>query len=75
MAKLSLYSIEDTTIGSGLFGGNFLSTADRLGAEGTFDEVDAHIGLTHLRYPGGSLTEQYFDITNPDASFPVSPNR
>lgn len=69
MAKLSLYGIEDTTISSGLFGGNFLSTTDRLGSEGTFDEVDAHIGLTHLRYPGGSLTEHYFDITNPDASF------
>ncbi len=68
MAQLSHHGIDENTITSGLFGGNFLSTTDRIADNGTFDEVDAEIGLTNLRYPGGSLTEHYFDITNPDAS-------
>lgn len=69
MAQLSHHGIDENTITSGLFGGNFLSTTDRIADNGTFDEVDAEIGLTNLRYPGGSLTEHYFDITNPDASY------
>ena len=48
------------------FGANILSTRDRLGEDGTFDEAVDYLGVGTIRYPGGSLTERYFDITDPD---------
>lgn len=54
-----------------LFGGNILSTADRVG-DGTFDEKVKALGITALRYPGGSLTEDFFDIRNPDSALATS---
>lgn len=54
-----------TEITPGLFGANFLATTDLLGPQGTFDDVAASLGVTHLRYPGGSLAEEYFDISDP----------
>lgn len=49
----------------GLFGANFLATTDLLGQEGTFDDVAQDLGVTHVRYPGGSLSEEFFDISDP----------
>lgn len=54
------------TISSAMFGGNFLFDRDRVGANGTFDDVADNLGVTNLRYPGGSITEDYFDIENPN---------
>lgn len=59
------------TITASMFGGNILSTADRIG-EGTFDNKVEQLNVKALRYPGGSLTEDFFDIRNPDASTSVS---
>jgi hypothetical protein len=50
------------------FGANILSTRDRLGENGTYDEAVDYLGVGTIRYPGGSLTERYFDITDPDQS-------
>ncbi len=52
-------------IGPELFGANILATVDKLGPDGTYDEAVDDLGITHVRYPGGSLTERYFDISNP----------
>lgn len=52
-------------IGPELFGANILATVDKLGPDGTYDDVVDDIGITHVRYPGGSLTERFFDIANP----------
>ncbi len=49
-----------------LFGGNLVFTDDR--TDGTFGEVSADLGLTLIRYPGGAVSEGYFDPTNPDAT-------
>ncbi len=49
-----------------MFGGNILSTGDRISG-GTFDDKVKLLGVTGLRYPGGSLTEDFFDIRNPDS--------
>ncbi|MDO6587805.1 calcium-binding protein [Salipiger sp. 1_MG-2023] len=35
--------------------------------EGSYTELVRDLGVTDLRYPGGSLTEEYFDLSNPDA--------
>ena len=51
-----------------LFGANILATRDQLGEDGTYDDVAENIGIESIRYPGGSLTEHYFDLANPDNS-------
>ena len=53
-------------IGKSYFGANILATRDRLGPDGTYDDMANQLGINAVRYPGGSLTERYFDITNPD---------
>ena len=50
-----------------LLGTNMLFHSDRTTEEGTFCDVIDRIGVTSIRYPGGTVTEEYFDITNPDA--------
>lgn len=56
----------------GHFGGNYLFNRaafdENIGA-GAFDETAAHLGITHLRYPGGTITETQFDLRDPDSSF------
>jgi hypothetical protein len=52
----------------GLFGGNILATRGVIVGPGSYGEAIEGLNVTGLRYPGGSLTEEYFDITNPDAS-------
>lgn len=48
------------------FGANILSTRDRLDDDGTYAAKVDELGVGPLRYPGGSITEFYFDITDPD---------
>ena len=66
MARLASISSFATTYTTDHFGANILSTRDRLGDEGTYDEAVDRLGVGTIRYPGGSLTERYFDITDPD---------
>ena len=54
-----------------MFGGNLLFDRDRVGEDGTFALAAEQLGLTGLRYPGGSITESLFDIRNPDAALAV----
>jgi hypothetical protein len=56
----------------GLFGGNLLASRGILMGPGSYDEAINGLGVTGLRYPGGSLTEEYFDITNPDTTTATS---
>jgi len=60
----SEYTISDE-ITDDFFGGNFLFTKDRSG--GTFSETVDYVNINLLRYPGGEMTERYFDVNNPDA--------
>ncbi|OSQ52015.1 hypothetical protein [Marivita geojedonensis] len=52
----------------GLFGANVLATRSSLEQGGDYDRLIEELGVGSFRYPGGSLTERYFDITNPNAS-------
>ena len=66
MRSLVVKSLFDRTFSNDHFGANILSTRDRLGDEGTYDEAVDYLGVSTIRYPGGSLTERYFDLSDPD---------
>lgn len=68
MVVISASSVSSTPIEAALFGGNILSSRDNLDEGNTFETVAEQLGVTAFRYPGGSLTENYFDITDPDKS-------
>lgn len=54
-----------------LFGGNVLATRSSMTGDGSYAEAIEDLGVTNLRYPGGSLTEYYFDLEDPDAETAV----
>ncbi len=56
------------TANDSLFGGNILAPRGAMTGEGSYAEAIQDMGVTGLRYPGGSLTEFYFDIKAPDAA-------
>ncbi|WP_158547455.1 calcium-binding protein [Rhodovulum sp. 12E13] len=61
-------AVSTAPVRSEMFGTNMLYDRDRVGPNGTFDDSMRALGIEHLRYPGGSITEWYFDIADPDAS-------
>jgi hypothetical protein len=52
----------------GLFGGNILAPRTPMTGPGSYAEAVEALGVTTMRYPGGSLTESFFDISDPDAT-------
>jgi len=58
----------DAIVAPELFGANILFDRDRVGPSGTFDDALEDAALGYVRYPGGSITEWYFDINDPDAT-------
>lgn len=66
MALLSVNSQYHNTIEQSHFGGNFLFNRDELEPNGTYENLAADLGVQSFRYPGGSITERLFDITDPD---------
>lgn len=50
-----------------LFGGNLLAPRAPMIGPGSHAEAVEALGVTSLRYPGGSLTESFFDLSDPDA--------
>lgn len=61
-------SFAGETAGAHLFGGNVLAPRGDMTGPGSYAEAVQDLNVTGLRYPGGSLTETLFDISNPDAS-------
>jgi Ca2+-binding RTX toxin-like protein len=55
----------DVLVTDALFGANFLFNRDRIDG-GTYDSAADRLGVTSLRYPGGTIAEQFFDVTNPN---------
>lgn len=56
-----------------MFGANLLFHRDRI-ADGTFDEVAEKANVTAVRYPGGTVSEKYFDLRDPDRTVAVDPD-
>ncbi len=46
------------------FGGNFLFDRDFLDPDSNYLDVLEKLKITHLRFPGGTITEKKFDIHN-----------
>lgn len=56
------------TISPEMFGGNLLFRYDVIsGAGATYGAVADYLGVSSLRYPGGTMTEINFDVNNPDS--------
>ncbi|SDJ99365.1 calcium-binding protein [Aliiruegeria lutimaris] len=71
------FETSDTSLGTvseDMFGGNFLIDRDRMG-DGTYDEAITDLGLSNLRYPGGTVTEWYFDLNDPNKTWGWDPER
>ena len=67
MSVVNAPQIEGDPISGGLFNGNFLANRYTLEPGGNLIQIVEYLGLTGLRYPGGSLTEKLFDIGDPDS--------
>ena len=57
-----------SVIGAEHFGTNYLFHHDRVGEDSTFPEIMDRVGIDLIRYPGGTVTEEFFDISNPTAT-------
>ena len=60
-------------VGPQMFGGNMLFDRDRVAEGGTYALAAEQLGLTALRFPGGTITETMFDIRNPEAVRAIDP--
>lgn len=75
MISVKDISVEGSkNISSELFGGNLLAPTVPLTGEASYQEAIEYLGVTGLRFPGGSLTEFAFDISDPDRSVVYNPD-
>lgn len=69
MISISANSVQQySAYDQSLFGGNFLFNRDVLGEDSPYSDLASDLGISSFRYPGGSMTERLFDISNPDRS-------
>ncbi|MCR9107568.1 MAG: type I secretion protein [Rhodobacteraceae bacterium] len=68
MPEIAAYGFMGSEASQGLFGANVLATRSTLEQGGDYDRLIEELGVGSFRYPGGSLTERYFDITDPNAT-------
>lgn len=57
-----------SVIGAEHFGTNYLFHHDRVAADSSFPEIMDRVGIDLIRYPGGTVTEEFFDLDNPTAT-------
>ena len=64
------------TVSDAHFGVNTVTIYDQELADphGEMTQFVGHLGATVLRFPGGSATEYYFDMTNPNADISPDPS-
>lgn len=76
--KMAFIDVSSTTrnqntISESQFGGNFLFNreyfSEGVGEFGGFDEVAQTLGVNQLRYPGGTIAETQFSLSNPDNDY------
>ena len=68
MPEINAFGFMGSQASQGLFGANVLATRSSLEQGGDYDRLIEELGVGSFRYPGGSLTERYFDITDPNAT-------
>lgn len=64
--RSGVFSENAQEISTEFFGGNILFDRDRVGENGTYDEKADALNLGLIRYPGGNVTEIFFDISDPE---------
>ncbi len=64
----SVYSAGGELISDQVFGGNFLFDRDKVDQVGTLAAKAAALNIGFLRYPGGTISEQFFRLTDPNRS-------
>lgn len=64
--RSGVFGVNTQEISTEFFGGNMLFDRDRVGENGTYDEKAAALNLGLIRYPGGNVSEIFFDIANPE---------
>ncbi len=69
-----VFSENAQEISTEFFGGNILFDRDRVGEAGTYDEKASALNLGLIRYPGGNVSELFFDIADPEKSVEVNGN-
>ncbi len=55
-------------ITSAQLGSNFLFDRDKLGSQNDYETIVENVGIEYIRYPGGSVTEDRFDIASPNST-------
>ncbi|EPX78548.1 calcium-binding protein [Litoreibacter arenae] len=66
---LETVSFNSVTISSNHFGGNFVTSFDNeFTPNSSLNDLLEHMNLSNLRFPGGSVTEYIFDMTQPDSA-------
>lgn len=60
--------IQDYNIPETLFGGNILANRGTIDGDHQYATAVEDLNINGLRYPGGALTEYYFDISKPDSA-------
>lgn len=55
-----------TAVKEGMFGVNTLINKDNVGPSGLLPATVEKVGATIVRYPGGTVTEDLFDLTDPN---------
>lgn len=68
MPDITAYGFMGSEATQSLFGANVLATRSTLEQGGEYDRLIEELGVGSFRYPGGALTERYFDITDPNAT-------
>lgn len=72
MAQVSFTHTTNAQVGQIIsashFGVNILFQNDEINSGAYYPQVIETIGAEFNRYPGGTVTEQYFDLSNPNAT-------
>lgn len=65
--RLTVGAVSPEPLGAGMFGANtvfpYMDSLEQSGSAAGYGQI----GVGLLRYPGGTVTERFFDIRNPDA--------
>lgn len=73
MTKIVASGLFAGSINHAHFGANILSTRDKLDDDGTYAAKVDELGVGTIRFPGGSITEYFFDENDPDRETAVDP--
>lgn len=64
--KIANQSSHATHVTERHFGSNMLFHTDRVSVDSDFTKLISHLGVSVIRYPGGTISEQFFDLANPN---------